>query len=271
MKIKDIKARWILDSRGNPTVEADVILDNGKIGRASVPSGASTGAHEAIELRDNSEEFGGLGVQKAIKNIHQLIRPVLIGLNPNDQSAIDRTMIMLDATQNKSKLGANAILAVSLAVAKAAASAQHVQLYQHINQLIGSPQMSLPRPMINILNGGKHAFDGTDIQETMIVPVNSSSIAEALHCGSRIFHHLADIIKANKQSTLVGDEGGFAPSLKNYEAILDLLMQSISSAGFEPGKDVAIALDLLLVELLDRFLESFLSNPASHLALNHLL
>lgn len=242
MKIKDIKSRWILDSRGNPTVEADVILDGGQIGRAAVPSGASTGKHEAIELRDNSEEFGGQGVSLAINNIQKLLKPVLIGSDASDQLAIDKKMLMIDGTKDKSRMGANAILAVSLATAKAAAQAKNIQLYQHINELVGGA-MSLPRPMMNVLNGGKHAVNGSDVQETMIIPVNSDSIQDVVRSGSEIFHKLAGVMKANNQPTLVGDEGGFAPSVKNYEMVLDFLMQAITDAGFVPGQDVMIALD----------------------------
>ncbi len=249
MKIQDVKARWILDSRGNPTVEAEVWLEGGQMGRASVPSGASTGKHEAVELRDDSKQFGGQGVNKAIDNIRSLLRPSLLGLDASDQALIDAKMIEIDGSENKAKVGANAILAVSLATAKAAAKAKNIKLYEHINQLFGGGPMLLPRPMMNVINGGRHAPDGSDIQETMIIPLASNSIEDIVRIGSEIFHCLAKIMRANNQPILVGDEGGFAPSVKNYETVLDFLMQAIKDAGYAPGKDVAIALDVAISEL----------------------
>ncbi len=250
MEIKHIIARQILDSRGNPTVEADVWLDNGVFGRAAVPSGASTGAHEAHELRDGGKAYGGKGVLKAIANIHEQILPAIRGMRADDQFAIDARMIELDGTDTKSNLGANAILAVSLAVAHAAASARNVMLYMHINDIAGNPQKSIPMPMMNILNGGQHAAGSTDIQETMIIPIGSKNYATAVQVGSEVFQNLKSVLHDKGYSTTVGDEGGFAPAVKggNQEA-LDLVIEATKLAGYTPGKDVAIALDVAASEL----------------------
>ncbi len=250
MEIENIIARQILDSRGNPTVEADVWLACGAFGRAAVPSGASTGSHEAHELRDGGEAYGGLGVLKAIDNIHTIILPALRGMRADDQFAVDARMIDLDGTPNKSRLGANALLAVSLAMAHAAAKARNVILYKHINDIAGNPTMSIPMPMMNILNGGQHAAGSTDIQESMIIPVGATSYAEAVRNGVEVFHSLKKVLSEQGYATTVGDEGGFAPSLKggNQEA-LDRIIEAITKAGYTPGKDTGIALDVAASEL----------------------
>jgi len=250
MQIDSIVARFILDSRGNPTVEADVWIDGGVFGRAAVPSGASTGSHEAHELRDGGKAFGGLGVQKAIDNIHNIIAPAIKGMRADDQFAIDERMIQLDGTPNKEHLGANAILAVSLAVAHAAAKTRGILLYAHINDIAGNPAMSLPMPMMNVLNGGQHAAGSTDIQETMIVPIGAKSYREAAQIGSEVFHALKIVLNKKGYATTVGDEGGFAPAVKrgNQEA-LDLITEAIEQAGYKKVIDVAIALDVAASEL----------------------
>lgn len=250
VEIKHIQARFILDSRGNPTVEADMWLANGAFGRAAVPSGASTGAHEAHELRDGGTAFGGLGVQKAIDNIHTHILPAVRGMMADDQLAIDTRMIELDGTENKSNLGANAILAVSLAAAHAAAKARNILLYAHINDIAANPTMSIPMPMMNILNGGQHAAGSTDIQETMIVPVGAKTYNCAMRMGSEVFQKLKAILHTKGYATTVGDEGGFAPAVKggNQEA-LELALQAVEEAGYTPNKDIAIALDVASSEL----------------------
>ncbi|MCF6148176.1 MAG: phosphopyruvate hydratase [Candidatus Kuenenia sp.] len=240
--ISCIKAREILDSRGNPTVEVDVILKNGIMGRAAVPSGASTGKREALELRDNDKpsRFMGKGVQTAVKNINEIISPKLEGLDVVRQVEIDNLLIQLDGTKNKEKLGANAILGVSLAVAKAAANALSIPLYRYIG---GTNAKVLPVPMMNILNGGKHADNNLDIQEFMIMPVNADSFAEALRTGTEVFHTLRSVLKSKGYNTNVGDEGGFAPNLKTNEEAIDLILQAIKDAGYIAGKDVYLALD----------------------------
>lgn len=250
MEIKHVEARQILDSRGNPTIEADVWLSSGVFGRAAIPSGASTGAHEAHELRDGGSAYGGKGVLKAIANIHEQILPAIHGMRADDQFAIDARMIELDGTPNKSNLGANAILAVSLAVAHAAAKARNIILYVHINDIAGNPQKMVPMPMMNILNGGQHAAGSTDIQETMIVPIGSTTYAESVRVGSEVFQSLKSVLHDKGYSTTVGDEGGFAPAVKggNREA-LDLTIEAIKLAGYTPGKDVALALDVAASEL----------------------
>ena len=241
MKISKIYAREILDSRGTPTVEAEVILDCGSKGVASVPSGASTGEHEAIELRDGDKHrYFGKGVLKAVSNVNDVIAPELIGMNALEQAAIDRKMIELDGTPNKSRLGANAILAVSLAVAKAAANALNQPLYRYLES---SDSYIMPVPMMNIINGGAHSDAPIAFQEFMIRPVGASSFAEALRMGAEIFHTLKGILKKRGLSTAVGDEGGFAPELDGIEDALNLIMLSIVEAGYIPGKDVTIALD----------------------------
>ena len=244
-KIIDIKGREILDSRGNPTVEADIILNNGIIGRAVSPSGASTGSREALELRDGDKaRYLGKGVLKAVANINGPIREALIGKDPIDQSTIDQIMIDLDGTDNKANLGANAILAVSLATAKAAAKSQGIPLYEHISILNGTPkQYSMPVPMMNIINGGEHADNNVDIQEFMIQPVSAPNFAEALRMGAEIFHNLKAILKERKLSTTVGDEGGFAPNFSSNEAALSAIVAAVAKAGYKLGDDVTLALD----------------------------
>ncbi|MCK9615339.1 MAG: phosphopyruvate hydratase [Candidatus Omnitrophica bacterium] len=239
-KIKQVHAREILDSRGNPTVEVDVILSNGTLGRAAVPSGASTGEHEALELRDkDSKRFMGKGVLKAVENVNKIIFPEIKGEEPNFKK-IDKLMLKLDGTPNKSKLGANAILGVSLAVAKAAANAKKVPLYRYIG---GKKGNLLPVPLMNILNGGLHADNNLDIQEFMIAPIGFDSFKRALQAATEIFHNLKSILKSKKLSTSVGDEGGFAPNLTKNSEALELIIQAIEKAGYKPGKEVALALD----------------------------
>lgn len=241
MKINKIKAREILDSRGTPTVEAEVVLDCGSKGVASVPSGASTGEHEAIELRDGDpRRYFGKGVLKAVSNVNNIITPELIGMNVLEQEAIDRLMIDLDGTPNKSNLGANAILAVSLAVSKAAANGLGIPLYRYLGK---SDSTVMPIPMMNIINGGSHSDSPIAFQEFMIRPVGASSFAEALRMGDEVFHTLKRVLKKRGLSTAVGDEGGFAPSLDGIEDALNLIMTSIDVAGYIPGKDITIALD----------------------------
>ena len=244
-KIVDIKGREILDSRGNPTVEADIILDNGIVGRACSPSGASTGSREALELRDGDKaRYLGKGVLKAVANINGPIREALLGKDPVAQADLDQIMIDLDGTENKESLGANAILAVSLANAKAAAQSQGIPLYEHISNLNGTPrQYSMPVPMMNIINGGEHADNNVDIQEFMIQPVGAPTFAEALRMGTEIFHHLKAILKERKLSTAVGDEGGFAPDFSSNEAALCAIVAAIAKAGYKLGEDVTLALD----------------------------
>ncbi|MDB1144883.1 MAG: phosphopyruvate hydratase [Alcaligenaceae bacterium] len=239
--IIDIVGREILDSRGNPTVECDVLLESGAIGRASVPSGASTGSREAVELRDGDQlRYLGKGVLQAVENINTEIAEALHGLDAKEQAFIDRTLIEIDGTENKSRLGANAILAVSMAVARAAAEESGLSLYRYFG---GSAQMSLPVPMMNVINGGAHANNSLDIQEFMIVPVGASSFREALRMGTEVFHHLKSIIHNMGMSTAVGDEGGFAPSVNSHEDAIQLILQAVESAGYRPGEDIALALD----------------------------
>lgn len=245
MKIRDIQARQILDSRGNPTVEADVVLASGVTGRAAVPSGASTGKHEAHELRDGGSMYGGQGVLGAVQNIREKIKPVLTGVDVSSQREIDKRICELDGTKNKEKLGANAILAVSLACARAAASAKGTPLYRYINELAGEPVMSLPLPMMNVLNGGAHAAHSTDIQESMIIPVGARSIQDAVRMGAEVFHALKDVLSKAGYGTTVGDEGGFAPNVKHGNAeALQLLADAIGAAGYRTGEDIALALDV---------------------------
>ncbi|MGA2636970.1 phosphopyruvate hydratase [Methylocella sp.] len=244
--IIDIAAREILDSRGNPTVEVDVTLEDGSHGRAAVPSGASTGAHEAVELRDGDKaRFGGKGVLKAVESVNRDIFEALSGLDAEDQGKIDKIMIDLDGTPNKAKLGANAILGVSLAVAKAAADASALPLYRYIG---GVQAHVLPVPMMNIINGGVHADNPIDFQEFMIVPVGAPSLKEAVRWGSEVFHTLKGALKKAGHNTNVGDEGGFAPNLPSAEAALDFILQAIESAGFKPGTDIALGLDAAATE-----------------------
>lgn len=241
--IKDIKGRQILDSRGNPTVEADVILESGAFGRAAVPSGASTGSGEALELRDGDKAFGGKSVYKAVSAVNNQIREALIGKNAEDQEAIDKIMIDLDGTENKAGLGANAILSVSLATAKAVANAKGVELWQYIAEKTNSTP-NLPLPMMNVMNGGAHAGWATDIQEYMIMPIGAKDIFEAIQMGAETFHALAKVLKSKNYPTTVGDEGGYAPRVQNgNEEPLQLISQAIKDAGYELGKDIAFASD----------------------------
>ena len=241
-KIKDVIARWVLDSRGNPTVEVDVYLDNGVMGRATVPSGASTGVREAVELRDGDDKFMGLGVDMAVNNVMNTIRPALIGMEAQDQEKIDNLMIQLDGTKNKSKLGANAILGVSLAVLKASAKDAGQELYEYVGD-----KYSLPTAMMNILNGGAHADNSLDFQEYMIIPIRDT-MKERIRVGSEVFHTLKKVLKEKGYSTNVGDEGGFAPNLKSNEEGFLFIMEAIKRAGYVPGKDVAIAIDVAASE-----------------------
>ena len=243
--IKNIKAREVLDSRGNPTIEADVELDNGVMGSACAPSGASTGSREALELRDKDPaRYLGKGVLKAVQNVNTEIRQALIGQDAADQKALDTVMLELDGTENKAKFGANAILSVSLAAAKAAALDAGLPLYAHIAQLNGSTgNYSLPVPMMNIVNGGEHADNNVDIQEFMVQPTGAASFSEALRYGAEIFHALKSVLKQQGLSTAVGDEGGFAPNLPSNAAALDCILQAIEIAGFRPGADIHLALD----------------------------
>jgi enolase len=244
--IIDITAHEILDSRGNPTVEVDVVLEDGSMGRAAVPSGASTGAHEAVELRDGDKKrYGGKGVLKAVAAVNETIAEALVGMEAEEQVLIDEAMIALDGTKNKKKLGANAILGVSLAVAKAAADASALPLYRYVG---GTQARVLPVPMMNIINGGAHADNPIDFQEFMIMPTGAPSLAEAVRWGSEIFQTLKGALKKAGHNTNVGDEGGFAPNLASAEAALDFVMTAITSAGFKPGKDVHLALDCAATE-----------------------
>jgi enolase len=239
--IIEVHAREILDSRGNPTVEADVVLSSGAQGRAAVPSGASTGEHEAVELRDgDTKRYGGKGVGEAVRNVNEVIGPRLEGMAASDQIAVDAEMMDLDGTPNKGKLGANAILSVSLAVARAAAADTGLPLYRYLG---GPMARVLPVPMMNILNGGAHASNNVDVQEFMIVPIGAEAFGEALRMGVETFHALKKVLSKKGLSTAVGDEGGFAPSLPSNEAALDAVMQAIEAAGYQPGRDLAIALD----------------------------
>jgi enolase len=248
-EIVEVHAREILDSRGNPTVEAEVFLSSGAHGRAAVPSGASTGDHEAIELRDGDERrYLGKGVQKAVKNVLDRIAPEIVGLDATDQAAVDGAMIALDGTSNKGTLGANAMLAVSMATARAAAEAHHLPLYRYLG---GPNARLLPVPLMNIINGGAHADNNLDLQEFMIVPLGAPTFGEALRTGVEIFHHLKKLLRGRKQNTNVGDEGGFAPDLANNEAGLQTVVEAIGKAGYKPGDDVAVALDVAASEFWD--------------------
>jgi enolase len=246
--IEDILAREILDSRGNPTIEVDVYLSDGKMGRASVPSGASTGVHEALELRDgDTQRFGGKGVEKAVQNVNTIIAEELIGWDPTDQVAIDELMLDLDNTPNKANLGANAILGVSLAVAKAAANSLNLPLYRYIG---GVNARTLPVPMMNIMNGGEHtSWQSTDFQEFMIVPAGAADYSTSIEWGSEIYHALKALLKKRGYSVQVGDEGGFAPTLNSNTEALDLIVEAITSAGYRPGEQVYLALDVAASEL----------------------
>ena len=240
-KIKNVHAREILDSRGNPTVEVDALLEDGSFGRAAVPSGASTGEHEAVELRDGDKSrYMGKGVTKAVGNVNTEIAAKIKGMNANEQEKLDKTLIDLDGTENKSRLGANATLGVSMAVSKAAAISQKISLYKYIG---GEKANVLPVPMMNILNGGAHADNNVDLQEFMIMPIGAKNFKEALRMGSEVFHNLKSILKEKKLSTAVGDEGGFAPDLQSNEEAVDVILEAIEKAGYKAGKDIFIALD----------------------------
>lgn len=244
--INQIKAREILDSRGNPTLEVDVTLENGTVGRAAVPSGASTGAHEAVELRDNDKaRFKGKGVSKAVENVNKDLATALIGLNAKDQKSIDQKMIDLDGTENKSRLGANAILGISLAIAKAAATCSNQSLFKYIG---GESARVLPIPMMNIINGGEHADNPIDIQEFMIMPIGAKNIKEAIRMGSEVFHTLKAELSSSGLSTSVGDEGGFAPNISSTRDALDFILKSIENAGYKAGEDIYLALDCASTE-----------------------
>lgn len=244
-EVTSVLAREILDSRGNPTVEVEVLLDNGARGVAAVPSGASTGAHEAVELRDGGSRYGGKGVQKALKGISDELAPAVIGMDPTQQRALDQKMISIDGTPNKSRLGANAILGISLASAKAAAQSAGEPLFTFLG---GSDAALLPVPMMNILNGGAHADTNVDIQEFMVAPFGAGNFAESLRWGAEIYHSLKSVLKKAGLATSIGDEGGFAPNLRSNRAALDLILTSITNAGFTPGKDVGLALDVAATE-----------------------
>ncbi len=248
-QIDQIHAREILDSRGNPTVEADVILVDGAVGRAAVPSGASTGEHEAVELRDDDpKRFGGKGVLRAVKNVNEVIAPKLKGMSAFDQSKLDRVLIELDGTPNKSNLGANALLAVSMATARAAANHQKLPLYRYLG---GAGANTLPVPMMNIINGGAHADNNVDFQEFMIVPVGAPRFSEALRMGAEIFHTLKSVLKKKGYATSVGDEGGFAPNLKSNEEAIETIIEAIAQAGYRAGENVLLALDPAASEFYD--------------------
>jgi enolase len=239
--IEQVQAREILDSRGNPTVEAEVVLADGEIGRAAVPSGASTGEHEAVELRDEDpKRYGGKGVLKAVENVNEIIAPALQGFDALDQAEVDRALIELDGTSTKSKLGANALLAVSMATARAAALHLELPLYRYLG---GPNSRTLPVPMMNIINGGAHADNNVDFQEFMVVPVGAPSFSEALRVGAEIFHTLKKILKGKKYATSVGDEGGFAPNFRSNEEAIETVVEAIGAAGYTPGSDVLLALD----------------------------
>ena len=247
IEIENIQALEVLDSRGNPTIQVEVSLEGGYTGTALVPSGASTGSFEAVELRDNDKtRFFGKGVQKAVENVNKKIAKKIIGMNAYDQRKIDKELILLDDTLNKSNLGANAILGVSLAVAKASANSLDMELYQYLGGINGS---ELPIPMMNILNGGKHSDNNINIQEFMIMPIGSITFAERLKRGVEVYHTLKRVLKEKGYSVAVGDEGGFAPDLKNEEEALDVIVEAIKKAGYEPGKEIALALDIASTEM----------------------
>ncbi|OIO34375.1 MAG: phosphopyruvate hydratase, partial [Candidatus Omnitrophica bacterium CG1_02_41_171] len=239
-KIKEVKARQILDSRGNPTIEVDVILENGILGRASVPSGASTGEYEALELRDKEKEFSGKGVRKACRNVTEILGKKILGMEASQQEKIDHLLIALDGTENKNNLGANSILGISLAISKAESASQHLPLYRYLKN---RENYLLPVPMMNILNGGVHADNNLDIQEFMIAPLGAENFAAAYRMAAEIFHQLKSILKQKSYFTGVGDEGGFAPNLKTNEEALELIAEAIKKAGYQPGSQIWIALD----------------------------
>ena len=246
--IKEVKAREILDSRGNPTVEVEVKLDNSIIGRAAVPSGASTGAFEAAELRDGGKRYLGKGVQIAVKNVNEKLAPLVVGLKAEDQRNLDEQMIKLDGTKNKSSLGANAILGVSLATARAGANSANQSLFKYLG---GSDAKTLPVPMMNILNGGAHADTNVDIQEFMVAPIGAGTFKESLRWGAEIYHSLKSVLKKKGLATSIGDEGGFAPNLASNRAALDLILEAVELAGFKAGSDIALAMDVAATEFFD--------------------
>ena len=248
-EIIDVYAREVLDSRGNPTVEADVILESGVMGRAIVPSGASTGEREALELRDGGSRYLGKGVKKAVNNVIEVIGPVITGMDATEQAAIDGTMIALDGTETKKKLGANAILAVSIAVAKAAAEEAGLPLYQYLG---GPNAKELPVPMMNVMNGGAHADNNVDFQEFMIIPAGAKNCTEAIRIGAEVFHNLKAVLKKKGYNTAVGDEGGFAPNLKSNEEACQVILEAITKAGYKPGKDVFLGLDVAASEFYEK-------------------
>jgi enolase len=248
-EIVDVWAREVLDSRGNPTVEADVILESGALGRAIVPSGASTGEREALELRDGGKRYLGKGVQKAVRNVIDAIGPAITGMDAAEQAGIDKTMIELDGTESKKKLGANAILAVSLAVAKAAAEDANLPLYQYLG---GPNAKELPVPMMNVLNGGAHADNNVDFQEFMIIPAGAKTCTDAIRIGAEVFHNLKSVLKKKGHSTAVGDEGGFAPNLRSNEEACQVILEAIQKAGYKPGKDVFLGLDVASSEFFEK-------------------
>ncbi|MFI3174112.1 MAG: phosphopyruvate hydratase [Bacillota bacterium] len=248
-EITDVFAREIMDSRGNPTVEVEVTIDDGIVGRAAVPSGASTGAFEAVEMRDGGDRYMGLGVENAVNNVNDFIADEIIGMNALDQVAVDMAMIKLDGTPNKAKFGANAILGVSMATAKAAAKALDMPLYQYLG---GFNAKTMPVPMMNIMNGGKHADNTVDIQEFMIMPVGAPSFKEALRMCAEIYHNLKKVLKGKGLSTAVGDEGGFAPDLPTADAVIDLIKEAVEKAGYKWGEDIKIAMDPAATELYDK-------------------
>ena len=270
--IIDVMAREILDSRGNPTVEVDVLLDDGSFGRAAVPSGASTGAYEAIELRDTkAKRYMGKGVTRAVKNVNEVIGPEVVGIDATQQEELDQLMIELDGTANKGKLGANAILGVSLAAAKAAADSAGLPLYRYLG---GCNANILPVPMMNILNGGKHSDNNVDFQEFMIMPIGAKSFDAALQMGAEVFHTLKSVLGKKGYATAVGDEGGFAPMLKSNEEALEVIMNAIKKAGYKPGKDIAIALDPAATEMFDKHTATykfFKSNPKKKISSDALI
>lgn len=251
MKIKNVVGREILDSRGNPTVEVDVILENGVIGRASVPSGASTGEREALEMRDGGTRYQGKGVLKAVENVNTILRNAVIGIDAKNQKALDDKMIELDGTETKSKLGANAILGISMAALKACAKSENLPLYQYVGNMFGSEKMSEPYPMMNILNGGSHADNKLDFQEFMIIP-KRDTIKERVRVGSEVFHSLKKVLNEKGLSTGVGDEGGFAPDLESNEEGFELIVEAIKKAGYEPGVDVVLAIDVAASEFYNK-------------------
>ena len=256
--IEKIHARQIMDSRGNPTIECDVTLSGGAFGRASIPSGASTGKFEAHELRDGGKLYMGRGVLTAVKNVNEIIAPKIIGMNATDQSKIDSTMLEIDGTPNKEHMGANAILSVSMAVAHATANAMKLPLYKYIAKIYGNPNPCvLPRPMMNIINGGAHADNGLDAQEFMIIPNGARSEFDAIRMGSEVFHNLKTILKRGQNSTNVGDEGGFAPNFHSCREALDTIIAAITAAGYKPGADISIGLDVASSEFFDNSIYSF--------------